>query len=70
MILCFKTECVRGENLRKISRLSKRRVVLHQAVQCREMETVGNSSYSLVNEEKGVVPYGQSRSSNGLFAWL
>ena len=25
------------------------------------METVGNSSYLLVNEEKGVIPRGQSR---------
>ena len=34
---------------------------MHQVVQYREMETVGNSSYLLVNEEKGVIPRGQSR---------
>lgn len=61
LVLCLRTECVKGENLLKISQLSERRVILHQVVHYREMETAGNSSYSLVNEEKGVIPCGQSR---------
>lgn len=57
----MRTGCVKGENLLKISRPSERRVVLYQFVQYKVMETVGNGSYSLVNEEKGVIPHGQSR---------
>lgn len=43
----------------KISHLNGLCVILHQVIQHIEMETVGNSSYSLVNEEKGVIPCGQ-----------
>lgn len=32
-----------------------------KVIQYKVMETVGNSSYSLVNEEKGVIPHGESR---------
>lgn len=34
---------------------------MYQVVQYKVMETVGNSSYLLVNEEKGVIPHGQRR---------
>lgn len=43
-------------------------VILHRVVQYKVMETVGNSPYSLVNEEKGVIPCGQSRVM--AFSWL
>lgn len=38
--------------------LSKWQGISYQAVQFRKMETVGNSLYLLVNEEKGVIPCG------------
>lgn len=52
---------LKEKNLFKISQPRQRQVFLHQVVQFREVETVGNSLYSLVNEEKGVVPCGQSK---------
>lgn len=64
-MLCLRTSCVKGKNLFKICQLSKRQVILRQVVQFREMETVGNSLYSLVNEEKGVIPP-QAEQRNGL----
>ena len=45
----------------KISRLNERRVILHQVAQFREMKTVGRRFYSPLNEEKGVVPRGQTK---------
>lgn len=41
---------------------------MHQVVQCKVMETAGKTSYLLLDEEKGVIPRGQSRVMG--FGWL
>ena len=47
-----------GKICSKLSQLGEWLVILYQVVQYKVMETMGNSSYSQLDEEKGVIPCG------------
>lgn len=52
----------------KISQKTESGHILHQVFLPKVMETVGKTSYLLLDEEKGVIPRGQSTVMG--FGWL